>query len=106
MLSKDLIEKIANCADNAAFSANKSNDSAQIVKEIFAKTDTMSSPAVSAFEAGRLFERISKYIEGSKTIAPIQQFDSTSILKKLESVESEFQKDNMLFDEVLPYLQQ
>ena len=81
MLSKDLIEKIANCANAAANCTNMASDSAQIVKEIFDKTDTATFKGVSAFEAGRLFERISKTLKNPNQDSPIYKIDTESILK-------------------------
>lgn len=105
-MNKALIEKIANCADKEAYTANVSSDSAQIVKKIFANADAISPPAISAFEAGRLFERIDKHIENSNQDSSIYEIDTEKILKKLEDTEGEIQKDDILFDEVVPYVEQ
>ena len=105
-MNKALIEKIATCANAATNCTNMASDSTQIVKEIFDKTDTVTFKGVSAFEAGRLFERIDKHMENSNQDSPIYEVDTEKILKKLEEVEGEIQKDDILFDEIVPYVEQ
>ena len=105
MLSKEIIEKFTTCANNEANNVSTESNPTQIVKEILEKHDTATFQCISAFEAGRIFERISKTLENPNQDLPIHEIDTEDILKRLKNVEGEANKGNKLFEEMLPYVE-